>query len=347
MPAIVDVKNTYGAILLGCFGAAILSGILSLQTCLYFRLYPKDRLPNKALVVVVWVLDATHTCLIFSSAWTYLIANFGEVEEHGVAAYVPLPLALSIAATVVVTLITHLYFLRRLLNLSHNNWFIVGPLLVLAIARGASGLVATVELARLGSFIACLAKYKSVITLGPSIAAAVDIGITAGMCFYLQEQRIGFGTMDEVIDTLIVYTINNGSLTCIYTIVVLICWLILPHTLVFIGLHFALSKLYANSVLAMLNMRQALRVRSNSFKETGHRVPVLNRGSSSRSTGSRNLKSSKGSIDLGSDGTVPRGLHIVVEKTVQYGIAGDDGHQLGPSSGQNLSSTFQLGHADV
>ncbi|KAI9447667.1 hypothetical protein H4582DRAFT_15103 [Lactarius indigo] len=356
MPSVLDVKATYGAVLLGCFVAVSLSGVLALQTCIYYRLYPRDRGLNKIMVAVVWTLDATHTCLICSSAWKYLIANFGNVSYQG---HVPITVALSIGVTAFVTLITHLFYVRRLLRLSNNNWYIVGPLLLLVVGRVASGLVTTVELARLQNFPAFTAKYKPVFTLGLAFSSVADVIITFGMCFYLQESRQGLGTMDKVIGSIIIYTVNNGAITCVSTIVSMICWLTMPHNLIFMALHFAIGKMYANSLLATLNTRQALRGRAVHFKEAaGHPLPVL-----LPSSGSHPIRSPlppDGTIGF-AEGVETKGmeltyspqdaetsskqgvqLHITVEKTVQYDT--DDGASGPPPDGLPI---LESKHAEV
>jgi len=347
MPAVIDVRSTYGAVLLGCFIAVSLSGVLALQACIYYRLYPKDRVSNKIMVAVVWTLDATHTCLICSSAWKYLIANYGNVSYQG---HVPITVALSIGVTAFVTLIAHLFYARRLLRLSNNNWFVIGPLLLLVIGRVGAGLVTTVELGRLQNFPAFTAKYKPVFTLGLALSSLADVIITFGMCFYLQESRHGLGTLDKVIGSIIVYTVNNGAITCVSTIASMICWLTMPHNLIFMALHFAISKMYANSLLATLNTRRALRGRTVQFKEAPgrahpmpdllprHPMPVLLPSSLGYATRSPHVPD--GSLDFGEAGetkmrltytpevdelssTQAVQLHVTVEKTVQYDT--DDG----------------------
>ncbi|KAK7468296.1 hypothetical protein VKT23_002810 [Stygiomarasmius scandens] len=64
--------------------------------------------------------------------------------------------------------------------------------------------------------------------------------------------------LNAVIDSLILYSFENGAITTVATIVSMICWLGMDN-LVFLGLHFAISKLYANSVLAVFNYRVRLR----------------------------------------------------------------------------------------
>jgi hypothetical protein len=342
MPAIIDVRASLGAILIGCFIAIALSGVVAFQACIYFRLYPNDRPVNKARVAVVWILDLCHTFLICTSAWDYLIANFGNVEAHD-RGYVPITVALSIIVTSFVTLITHLFFLRRLLHLSNNNWFIIGPTTVLAIARVVSAIVTSAFLIHLKTFPAFTAKYSYMFTLGLAISSVVDVVITFGMCFYLQENRRGFGTMDEVLDSIIIYTINNGTLTCLSTIASMIFWLTLRKNLVFMALHFIIAKMYANSLLATLNMRRKFRGRAVPQKETAMN-PTPVRFPDSYDQSDRIRQNHIGSIDF-DDATMAdtKGLHITVEKTVQYDMDEDDAGSLpGPSSDPNSPAMFPM-----
>ncbi|KAI0306842.1 hypothetical protein B0F90DRAFT_1813705 [Multifurca ochricompacta] len=331
MPAILDVRDTFGAVLIGCFAAVALSGVVALQVCIYCRLYPTDKLLNKIMVAVVWALDITHTCLICTSIWKYLISNFGNVAYQGT---VPITVALSIGVT-----------------------------MFLVVGRVASGLVTTVELARLQNFPAFTARFKSVFTLGLALSSAIDVIITFSMCFYLQENRQGLGTMDEVIDSIIAYTVNNGALTCVSTIVSMICWLTMPKNLIFMALHFVISKMYANSLLATLNMRQSLRGRAVPSKEGGHPMPVLFPDSFNRHNRSRQIPDMTIDFDdIESKGVRPISpspeggaitprlgvqLHITVEKTVQYDVEHDLDNGSGPSSEQPSPGVYDLKHADV
>ncbi|KAF5320683.1 hypothetical protein D9619_000020 [Psilocybe cf. subviscida] len=65
--------------------------------------------------------------------------------------------------------------------------------------------------------------------------------------------------LNAVIDSLIRYAFETGFLTCAGTVISMLCWLTMPNNLVFLGLHFVIGKLYANSLLVTLNMREVLR----------------------------------------------------------------------------------------
>lgn len=340
MPSIVNVKASLGAILIGCFIAIALSGVVAFQACIYFRLYPKDRPANKVMVAVVWMLDLCHTFLICTSAWDYLIANFGNVAARQ-RGYVPITVGLSIIVTSFVTVITHLFFLRRLWRLSNHNWFIIGPTTVLAISRVVSAIVTSSFLIHLKTFPAFTAKYSYMFTLGLAISSVVDVVITFGMCFYLQENRRGFGTMDEVIDSIIVYTINNGTLTCLSTIASMIFWLTMRKNLIFMALHFIIAKMYANSLFATLNMRRKFSGRTAPQKETNvNPTPV--RFPDTYDQGNRIRPNEQiGSVDFDTTTMADtKGFHITVEKTVQYDIEDDGGS--GPSSGPNSPTMYPM-----
>ena len=78
-------------------------------------------------------------------------------------------------------------------------------------------------------------------TTGLSISASVDLITAVSLCFYLQKRRTGFSryvasripvlrilntcvaSMDYIIDTIMVYTVETGMLTSIATIASFIC----------------------------------------------------------------------------------------------------------------------------
>jgi len=166
---------------------------------------------------------------------------------------------LTVAFTAVLTFLVHCFLAHRIWRLSHRNWFLTIPIIILAILRLMSAATTTGQMIRLHSFTAFKAQFRWLFTLGLALSSTVDIIITASLLFLLHESRTGTNRLNDVIDSLIRYTFETGSLTCAGTIVTMICWLALSHSLVFMGLHFVISKLYANSLLVTLNTRQIIR----------------------------------------------------------------------------------------
>ncbi|KAF5332657.1 hypothetical protein D9611_005458 [Ephemerocybe angulata] len=256
----LDVGRTYGALLFGASGAFGLSGIVVTQCLVYFKQYPEDSHKTKAMVLASWFLDMTHSAFVMLSIYDYFIKYFGD--EGGID-IIPWPLAASVVVTALQTLLVHCFFAVKIFRSSRRNWYITGPIVLLAIARLVSASMTTYNMIRLKRFSAFMIPFpKTMFTTGLSLTAAVDILITGCLCYYLVEIRTRISPcstmMIKMVDTLTLYTLENGALTCLAAVASLVCWLTMPHNLIFMGLHFVISKLYANSLLASLNMRRQL-----------------------------------------------------------------------------------------
>jgi len=155
----------------------------------------------------------------------------------------------------------HWYFAHKIYKSSGKNWWITAPIVLLAFLRLLAASVSTTEMLLLKQYSAFTKPYPGwVFTTGLTLSAAVDVFITASLCYFLQKmrRRTASTLMANVVNTITLYTLENGLLTCVATGASLICWLTMPRNLVFMGLHFIIGKLYANSLLISLNTRKEL-----------------------------------------------------------------------------------------
>jgi len=206
-------------------------------------------------------LDMLHSSFILASLFDYFITYFGEISRID---HIPWSIAFTVVVTAIQTFLVHCFFSQKILKSSKNNWYLTGPIVLLALLRLFAASVSTIEMVRLQRYSAFVLKYPGwVFTTGLSLSSAVDVIITVWLCIFLRKLRTrmaaGSSVMIRVVDSLTLYTLENGALTCFATTASLICWLIMPTNLVFLGLHFIIGKLYANSLLAALNTRQELR----------------------------------------------------------------------------------------
>ncbi|CAL1714223.1 unnamed protein product [Somion occarium] len=301
------VRTTLGAVLLGSFVSVFLSGCVAVQVALYYRTYARDRRRFKFMVASIWILDLSHTTMVCITNWMHLIDNFGN---HAITDRIAWSVSVSIAITAILTFFAHCFFAHRIFALSKRNWFITVPILILATGRIGFALVTTTKMLTLKSYSAFVVKYTWSFTLGLSLATAADILIAASLCWYLNKSRTGFSGMDTVIDSITLYTIETGLATCITTVVALVCWLTMSHNLIFLGLHFAISKLYSNTFLATLNARNSLRGRTQASRD--HELPVL--FADNFSPYGRGEQ-----YHVGRDGDlIPTKVQISVEKTIEH-----------------------------
>jgi len=209
-----------------------------------------------------------------ASIWNYIIPHFGDVPRVD---YIPWTVAMTIIVTAILTIIVHSFLALRIHRLLKNDWRITGPILILAVLRLCSACVTGSEMIRLQSFAAFARQFRWVFTLGLALSTAVDVLITVTLCYKLRSSRTGsaFST-DNIIDSLVIYTLENGSLTCAGTVLSMIFWLTMSYNRLFLALHFIIAKLYANSLLATLNTRKRLsESRFQNTHSSDHRLPVI------------------------------------------------------------------------
>jgi len=172
----------------------------------------------------------------------------------------------------------HGFFAFRIHLLSKGNWFVVAPIVVLALARLGFASTTCSKMLIYKSFSMFIEHSAWVFTMGLVASSILDVVVTASLVWYLRHARSGFEGLDQIVNTLCRYTVENGLLTCVGIIISLGFWLGMRTNLVFMALHFVLAKLYANSLLATLNNRRHIRERCGTSMSDGAIVFNLQRG---------------------------------------------------------------------
>ncbi|KAI0757580.1 hypothetical protein C8Q80DRAFT_1265479 [Daedaleopsis nitida] len=226
-------------VLVGGLVALFLSGVVFMQVVLYFQMYQSDQTKTKLIILAVWLLDIAHSALVCTSNWQSLITEYGEFQMLDKIQW---SISLTIALTAITTFIVHCFFIHRIWKLSRYNIYITIPLIALALLRVASALVTTAEMLRLGSYVIFIQDFTYIFTLGLAISASLDVLITTTLCYYLRKGRTGFVRFNHIVDTLTLYTVENGMLTCIATALSLFFWLFMRHNFAFLGMHLAINK---------------------------------------------------------------------------------------------------------
>ncbi|KAF7302371.1 hypothetical protein HMN09_00870700 [Mycena chlorophos] len=273
---VAPLPETLGAILLGGLLASVFGGAVNLQSLLYYREYKEDPLTIKAMISVIWLLDNIHTAFIWGTLWVKLINNNGQPEKiDHIPWFLPVSLwrrifpreftpdaffmQLTVTITALITVITHCFFAHRIYRLSKRSLLMVVPVLLLTVARLVSACVTTAKMFIYPSFLAFQHHAQGIFTLGLALSATLDVLITGLLVYLFGKNRKGSQAMNNILDRLILYGVEAGSLTCLGTILCMLLWLIQPHNLIFLGVYAIIGKLYANSLLATLNTRKSMR----------------------------------------------------------------------------------------
>ncbi|KAH9846312.1 hypothetical protein C2E23DRAFT_596907 [Lenzites betulinus] len=253
LPKVPALDNTFGAVLLGTYVALILYGVTLHQAHRYYCTYPDDGRALKSLVAFIVVLDTVTSVLSMHICYYHLVTSYFK------------PLALHIGdwtlnlfpvISGIVMISSQSFFARRV-------WLVGGRVSKLLVLFSA-----VLCIAELGYFIAASTEAEIVITFegfrshiwlvstGTTLATAVDTLLTIMLIILLHRSRTGIKHTDNMIDTLILYSVNTGLMTGILNLLSLLFAYIRPADLIYIGFAIPGTKMYATTLLAALNSRQ-------------------------------------------------------------------------------------------
>ncbi|KAJ3908347.1 hypothetical protein F5879DRAFT_937770 [Lentinula edodes] len=256
MAQAATLDNTMGAMFIGVLFAAVLYGAACIQTW-YYYIHQKDRWPLRFLVAAVMIVDTLHQALIAHTVYTYLITNFGNAPEL-------LNTVWSLLAEVLVNGFTAVFvqsFLaHRVWQLSNGNIWISVPAFLLVAAEFVSVFVfGVIGLTRVHTFVELSDILKGLSITVNVLAAVADTYIAGLLTLLLHTSRTGFQRSDSIINKLIIFSINTGALTSLCAIASMLSILLAPATFIYISFFFCMGRLYANSLLATLNIRTLIR----------------------------------------------------------------------------------------
>ncbi|KAF8521047.1 hypothetical protein JB92DRAFT_3111420 [Gautieria morchelliformis] len=265
--------NTLGAMLVGVLVSTTLFGLTTLQTYLYYVNYAKDRAAFKWLQtpppwlnnspLVKRVLDLTHTIFIAHTAYYFLVLQYGNPASLLDGEW---SLIMEVAITVLVTVLV--------------QWWVADSTLASPSHQGKYSFT-LVSLRIVYTSIKLFSRLPEVLGVMSAtliIMAVNDLFITIVLCWYLHKAQSAFNETQSAIRLLIVYTIETGLVTSIFVTVDAVCILTMPHNWIFIGITVCISKLYANSLLTILNSRHSLKIRdsgSNKLSGVGGRQSAI------------------------------------------------------------------------
>ncbi|KAJ3902885.1 hypothetical protein F5879DRAFT_962197 [Lentinula edodes] len=254
-----NIDNTLGALFIGLILSAVLNGVTLSQTWFYFSAQQQrehsDALWLKATVVAVVILDFLHQ--LFTSHWMYdyCVTNFGNSAALDVLPWSYYGMAYP---TGVVTVIVQSFYVWRVWKLS-NNVIIAGAIWSLSLAQFGAFLyyVARVfGVPNASDLSLVLGNYAILVN---AIGATCDIVIACAMVFYLRQSRTSIKRTNHLLRSITVFTVTTGIVSSVCAIMVLSMAAAYPGTNIELTFYFMLTRLYANSFLATLNVRDHLR----------------------------------------------------------------------------------------
>ncbi|EKM54447.1 uncharacterized protein PHACADRAFT_210246 [Phanerochaete carnosa HHB-10118-sp] len=270
--AIQQIKNLLSPLLILVCIAFIFFGIFSAQVYSYWFAYEYDGTVLRTFVAVLWGLELFHTIFCFHMLYTYFVGDIGA----------PINAATIECARFDLCGGDYSGLIARILHPSSLG-IESQELAILLLARVATSFATAVFLVKFPAWAQFHAELSSKTTtdVGLVLAALVDIIVTCLLAFYLRQQKSAFRRTQHMMQRMMFYTINTGAVTMCCSIAALFMFNLIPTSLLFGGMVELQSKLYANSVLAMLNMRKHLRTK---IGESSNSIPLHFTSQESRGT---------------------------------------------------------------
>ncbi|KAG1908286.1 uncharacterized protein F5891DRAFT_8064 [Suillus fuscotomentosus] len=312
-----NVVEDCGPILLGGLLAFGLSGCVNMQFFVYWRLYSYESLRAKSLVIATWLLDLCHSAFVAIALWDSIIMPYSSMDESD---NIPWSVGPTVGLTAMITFLVQSFFAYRIYRLQKKRLAVAVPIVTLAFFRLFAANVSMGMMIRLQSYTTFVQQPLSrwIFTVGLSLSVFVDIMIAAFMCYFLRKNHTVVTSTIRIIDTLTLWTIRNGSMTSAAAIASLICWLVMPGNRIFLGLHFVVAKLYANSLLATLNARQHIRNGKQYDPSSDHPLPIV--FSEDWENTSETLRSQHGFPVMQLNSYIPRAQNEKRGKTIQVNV---------------------------
>ncbi|KAJ7207259.1 hypothetical protein GGX14DRAFT_456735 [Mycena pura] len=229
-----------------------LCGSLAIQLYLYYEAFPNDRLSTKCLVYGVYTVEIAQTILITHDAFSVFGYGFGNLSALTSMHFnwLTVPIMSGFVACV-----GQFFYAYRIYVLSNSK---IIPTLIVAVSSasmvggliaGAFGFIAG-DMTRVNS-----RRISVVVGIWCGGCAVCDILIATCTTYYLAKGGSGYRQTRVLISRLIRLTIETGSITAVVALANLVLYFAFPGKTYYIISALIAPKLYANTILAVLNAR--------------------------------------------------------------------------------------------
>ncbi|KAI1786757.1 hypothetical protein LXA43DRAFT_753854 [Ganoderma leucocontextum] len=248
------VTASFAAFLIGTYVSIFLYGLSVHQAYRYLRSFPKDARYIRWLVISVILLETVHFVETIDICYHYLVLNYHRPDTltQGTWSLLTLPLF-----TGLVTITAQTFFIRRVSLITARYRIVVAVVVLCLVAELGFTLVATAALF-LPSFSLRTATILSAAAI--LMAGIADTSLTIVIVVAIRRSRKGRPRPESEswIDVLQLYLVNSGVATGVFNLLSFIAACALPpaQTLVALSLGSISTRLYANTLLAVLNSRQ-------------------------------------------------------------------------------------------
>ncbi|KIM65474.1 hypothetical protein SCLCIDRAFT_1212198 [Scleroderma citrinum Foug A] len=210
---------------------------------------------NCVQVALLLALETIHVALSIWLIDYYLVENYGNIQVLQSATWLT---TATFVTGFLIDLLVYFYFMWRIWIFAEKLWIVVFMGFI-GISRSAIGIAAAFLSVFRPTWVSYLVNDKDLILISNSLFIVGDVFSAAIMAFHLNKSResiLSSARTDTLLNRLLTFAVAAGSLTVLVDIIALIFTLAEPVSLGFTGPVLIQTRLYANSLLASLNLRK-------------------------------------------------------------------------------------------
>ncbi|KAJ7474728.1 hypothetical protein FB451DRAFT_1397611 [Mycena latifolia] len=240
------LDGTLGDIQIALVIGTFLYGIETLQTFNYYREFPKDPLGLKALVAGIWLFELGHTMAAWHAMYTITVTFYGK-PQHILDP--PSSLVYPILFHAIIAIAVQTFFCYRVRVLS-GQWLIPVFCCALNLVRLVFNIILFAKLNKRPQFTLLTTEFNSVIIVVSSIGPAVDIIVAGSLVYFLwNRKRTSFKQTSQMLDTIILWTVETTFITTLSGVMQLILFLTRRHDLSWLVFFLIQAKCPSPSIL--------------------------------------------------------------------------------------------------
>jgi len=232
-----------------------------MQAFFYFRTYEHDSRKLKMTVALLVVLETAHAAMSMWVMDDYLVVNYGNMAVLESATWSSVS---TYTLGLLIDFYVYLYFTWRIWLFTKSIWIVV-LMSVLSISRTAISIGAAVLSVLNSTWNNYLASARTLLLVGNMLFIVGDTFSACAMAYHLTKFKTWAHALprsqprriDVLLNRLLIFAVATGALTSLVDVVALILTLTQPQSLAFLSAVLVQTRLYANSLLASLNIRNA------------------------------------------------------------------------------------------
>ncbi|PBK99130.1 hypothetical protein ARMGADRAFT_1074026 [Armillaria gallica] len=270
-----NVEVLTGAVFIGNLLNWGLFGCLVVQIHFYYLNYSSDRPVIRGLVAFAFVLEFVQTILVTHDAFITFCSQWGTPSALLRVGYIWLTLPIFGS---LMSFVAQSFYAWRLRLLTKAFW-LPAIIVFISLTQFIAGIITGVIVIGIND-VRELSKSFKAASVWLAGTAVCDIIIAGCMVYFLRKSKTGFHRTDALLTRIIVITIETGLASAAVATLDMILFLKYRDQNWHLCTAMMLSKLYANSLLVVLNSRR--RIVTQTFSESDNLYSMGPMSSSSR-----------------------------------------------------------------